>query len=40
VQTGATGTLDEFLVGPGGSLSAIGSVPVPSGVGGEGIVAF
>jgi 6-phosphogluconolactonase (cycloisomerase 2 family) len=40
VQTGATGTLDEFLVGPGGSLSAIGSVLVPSAVGGEGIVAF
>jgi 6-phosphogluconolactonase (cycloisomerase 2 family) len=40
VQTGGTGTLDEFQVGPGGSLSGIGSVLVPGAVGGEGIVAF
>ena len=40
VQTGATGTVDEFQVGPGGSLSAIGSELVPGAIGGEGIVAF
>jgi 6-phosphogluconolactonase (cycloisomerase 2 family) len=40
VQTGATGTVDEFQVGPGGSLAAVGSVLVPGAAGGEGIVAF
>jgi 6-phosphogluconolactonase (cycloisomerase 2 family) len=40
VQTGGTGTVDEFQVGPGGSLTGIGSVLVPSAVGGEGIAAF
>jgi 6-phosphogluconolactonase (cycloisomerase 2 family) len=40
VQTGGTGTVDEFQVGPGGSLAAVGSVVVPGAVGGEGIVAF
>ena len=40
VQTGATGTVDEFQVGPGGSLTPIGSVVVPGAIGGEGIVAF
>jgi 6-phosphogluconolactonase (cycloisomerase 2 family) len=39
VQTGGTGTVDEFQVGPGGSLVAVGSVLVPGAVGGEGIVA-
>jgi 6-phosphogluconolactonase (cycloisomerase 2 family) len=40
VQTGGTGTVDEFRVGPGGSLTPIGSTLVPGAVGGEGIVAF
>jgi hypothetical protein len=40
VQAGGTGTVDEFLVGPGGSLVGIGSVLVPGAAGGEGIVAF
>jgi 6-phosphogluconolactonase (cycloisomerase 2 family) len=40
VQTGGTGTVDEFQVGPSGSLAAVGSVLVPGAVGGEGIVAF
>ncbi|MGH1549694.1 lactonase family protein [Leifsonia poae] len=39
VQTGANGIVDEFRVNPDGSLTAIGSVTVPDGVGGEGIVA-
>jgi hypothetical protein len=39
VQTGGTGTVDEFQVGPGGSLTGIGSVLVPGAAGGEGIVA-
>ncbi|BCJ37358.1 hypothetical protein Athai_48610 [Actinocatenispora thailandica] len=39
VQTGQTGTVDEFRIGPAGSLTAIGSVTVPGSVGGEGIVA-
>jgi 6-phosphogluconolactonase (cycloisomerase 2 family) len=39
VQTGGTGTVDEFQVGPGGELTRIGSVLVPGAVGGEGIVA-
>ena len=40
VQAGGTGTVDEFQVGPGGSLVGIGSVLVPGAAGGEGIVAF
>lgn len=40
VQTGGTGTVDEFRVGQGGSLTPIGSTLVPGAQGGEGIVAF
>jgi 6-phosphogluconolactonase (cycloisomerase 2 family) len=40
VQAGGTGAVDEFQVGPGGSLIGIGSVLVPGAAGGEGIVAF
>jgi 6-phosphogluconolactonase (cycloisomerase 2 family) len=40
VQTGGNGIVDEFQVGPDGTLTAIGSVVVPGAVGGEGIVAF
>ena len=39
VQTGKLGVVDEFAIGAGGSLTAIGSVAVPGGSGGEGIVA-
>jgi 6-phosphogluconolactonase (cycloisomerase 2 family) len=39
VQTGATGTVDEFAVNPDGTLSEIGSVTVPGALGGEGIAA-
>jgi DNA-binding beta-propeller fold protein YncE len=39
VQTGAEGNVDEFLVGPKGALTSIGSVTVPGAVGGEGIAA-
>jgi DNA-binding beta-propeller fold protein YncE len=39
VQTGATGTVDEFAVGAAGALTEVGSVTVPGAVGGEGIVA-
>lgn len=39
VQTGATGTLDEFAINPDGTLTKIGSELVPDAVGGEGIVA-
>jgi 6-phosphogluconolactonase (cycloisomerase 2 family) len=39
VQTGAEGVVDEFAVGLQGALSEVGSVTVPGGVGGEGIVA-
>ena len=39
VQTGLNGIVDEFAVGSGGSLTQIGSVTVPSAVGGEGIAA-
>jgi Spy/CpxP family protein refolding chaperone len=35
----AQGKVDEFSVSPGGGLTKIGSVAVPDGVGGEGIVA-
>ena len=37
VQTGAAGIVDEFAVNADGSLTAIGSVTVPGGAGGEGI---
>jgi DNA-binding beta-propeller fold protein YncE len=40
VQTGGSGIVDEFGVGPDGTLTSIGSVTVPGAVGGEGIVAF
>jgi 6-phosphogluconolactonase (cycloisomerase 2 family) len=39
VQTGAKGIVDEFEVGPHGSLTQIGSVTVAGAAGGEGIVA-
>ena len=37
VQTGGAGIVDEFQVGFAGSLSEIGSVTVPDGIGGQGI---
>lgn len=37
VQTGGTGTVDEYAIASDGSLTAIGSVIVPGAVGGEGI---
>ena len=37
VQTGAVGAVDAFRVQPDGSLTPIGSVPVPDATGGEGI---
>ena len=37
VQTGKARIVDEFAVGAGGALTAIGSVAGPSGAGGEGI---
>ena len=37
VQTGGNGIVDEFRVGPAGSLTEIGSVTVPNAVGGQGI---
>ncbi len=40
VQTGGPGNVDEFHVNAGGSLTELGSVTVPGGAGGEGIVAF
>jgi 6-phosphogluconolactonase (cycloisomerase 2 family) len=39
VQTGATGTVDEFQVSASGTLTSIGSVTVAGAAGGEGIVA-
>jgi hypothetical protein len=39
VQTGGNGIVDEYRVGAGGSLTAIGSVTVAGAVGGEGIAA-
>jgi hypothetical protein len=36
-QLGLNGIVDEFSVGSGGSLTEVGSVTVPSAVGGEGI---
>jgi hypothetical protein len=38
-ETGANGIVDEYHVGPGGSLTEIGSVTVSGAVGGEGIAA-
>ncbi len=40
VQTGGNGIVDEFRLGPNGTLAAIGSVTVAGAIGGEGIVAF
>jgi DNA-binding beta-propeller fold protein YncE len=40
VQTGAGGRVDAFRVGSNGSLTPVGSVLVPDGAGGEGIVAW
>lgn len=40
VQAAAAGQVDEFAANADGSLTAIGSVTVPDGVGGEGIVAL
>ena len=39
VQTGKAGIVDAFRIGAGGSLTAVGSVVVPNGIGGEGIAA-
>ena len=39
-QTGGTGTVDEFRIHADGTLSSVGSVLAPGGVGGEGIVAL
>ena len=39
VQTGGNGIVDEFRVGNGGTLTALGSVTVAGAAGGEGIVA-
>ncbi|MGD0454795.1 MAG: hypothetical protein ABSB69_14475, partial [Solirubrobacteraceae bacterium] len=39
VQTGAEGVVDEFAVTTHGAPTAIGTVTVPSAVGGEGIAA-
>jgi 6-phosphogluconolactonase (cycloisomerase 2 family) len=39
VQTGSTGTVDEFRVDTAGTLAKIGSVTVAGAVGGEGIAA-
>ncbi len=40
VQTGGNGGVDAFAVSSDGTLSAVGSVVVPNGAGGEGIVAW
>jgi 6-phosphogluconolactonase (cycloisomerase 2 family) len=39
VQTGGTGTIDEYSVSGSGSLVRLGSIVVPNAVGGEGIAA-
>ncbi len=39
VQTGRNGIVDEFAISPTGVLTSVGSVTVPGGAGGEGIVA-
>jgi 6-phosphogluconolactonase (cycloisomerase 2 family) len=40
VQTGGTGVIDAFQVTSSGALTPIGSVVLPGGAGGEGIVAL
>jgi 6-phosphogluconolactonase (cycloisomerase 2 family) len=40
VQAGKFGNVDSFRIGSDGSLTATGSVTLPDGVGGEGIVAL
>jgi hypothetical protein len=40
VQAGGAGTVDAYRIGAGGSLTRVGSVTIPGGVGGEGIVAL
>ncbi|MDH6116216.1 beta-propeller fold lactonase family protein [Kitasatospora sp. GAS204B] len=40
VQTGGQGVVDEFRVHADGGLTRVGSVTVPDGMGGEGIVAL
>ena len=40
VQTGGNGGVDAFAVAAGGALTKVGSVTVPDGAGGEGIVAW
>lgn len=40
VQTGANGIVDEFRINANGTLTELGSVVVPGGVGGEGIAAL
>lgn len=40
VQTGVNGIVDEFKINDDGSLTEVGTQPVPNAVGGEGIVAF
>jgi hypothetical protein len=39
VQTGGNGIVDEFTIGASGALTEIGSIAVPGGAGGEGIIA-
>jgi hypothetical protein len=39
VQTGGAGIVDEFAIGASGALTSVGSITVPGGAGGEGIVA-
>jgi DNA-binding beta-propeller fold protein YncE len=39
VQTGAAGLIDEYAIGAQGALSKLGSISLPGGTGGEGIVA-
>jgi 6-phosphogluconolactonase (cycloisomerase 2 family) len=40
VDTGGQGSVDEFHVNAGGTLTEVGSVTVPGDAGGQGIVAF
>jgi DNA-binding beta-propeller fold protein YncE len=39
VQAGAAGLIDEYAIGAQGALSKLGSIALPGGAGGEGIVA-
>ena len=39
VQAGKAGIVDAFRIGAGGGLTAVGSIVVPDGIGGEGIAA-